>query len=254
MELDKVIAQMENNDGQTKVASQQAAPVATPNLSAALEKAAGVPVQDADAIDVLMKTANELAGTEKEADVAHAALCGQAFADGAIAKLAAYDAQVQQLALQETKVAAYIPEGMSKVAAASMELNDEEIVKLASEVGYQTTMNELMGGMSKVAAASMELSDDEIVKLASEVGYQTTVEALGGEEMSKVAAATADMSDDEVVKLASEVGYQHTIEKIAEEYNEGHNDALQQVHDQAAGEFLKGAAETETLLNMLGGQ
>jgi len=197
MELDAVIKAMEANDGQTKTAAEQpAAPVENTQLDAALEKAAGAPAQEIDAVDVLMKTANELAGTEKEADISHAALCGQAFADGAIAKLAAYDAQVQRAALEEEKVA--------------MAQGYQQPVAYPEEPKYYPEQ-----GMSKVAAESMEFSDDEVVKLAADAGYQAT------------------------------------LEKVAEDYNAGHDAALQEVHDTAATEFLKGAAETETLLNMI---
>jgi len=258
MELDAVIKAMEANDGQTKTAA--AVPVGKSQLNAALEKAAGVPVAQVDAVDVLMKTANELAGTEKEADISHAALCGQAFADGAIAKLAAYDVQVQRAALEEEKVAmAFQPvqtpgAGMSKIAAASMEFSDDDVVKIASEVGYAATQD-LMAqdqGMSKEAAASMEFSDDDVVKIASEVGYAATQDLMVQDQgMSKIAAASMEFSDDDVVKIASEVGYASTQEKIAADYNAGHDDALQEVHNVAATEFLKGAAETETLLGMI---
>lgn len=170
MLLNEIIRQMEDSEGQTKSA---AAPEEAPDvkLNKALEKAAGTAnrtaAQDSsvDAVDVLFKTANALAGTEKEAEVAHAALCGQAFADGAIAKFAAYDAQMQT-------------------------------VKTA--------------GMS-----------------------------------------TQDMSDEALVKAAAEAGYQETLEKLSAEYQAGHDAALQDVHDQAATEFLKGAAEVEVMVNLV---
>ena len=180
MELDKVISQMEANEGQQKTAAETPAadPVEYTELSAALEKAAGAPEpegEEADAVAILMKQANELAGTEKEADIAHAALCGQAFADGAIAKFAAYDAQTRQM---------------------------------------------------------------------------STPEPAPANPMSKVAAATEGMPDEEVVKVAANAGYQVTLEKLAADYNAGHDAALQDVHDQASAEFLKGAAEAEILVNV----
>jgi hypothetical protein len=231
MELEAVIKSMEANDGHVKSAAAQTPAVAdNTNLKAALEKAAGTPAraQEVDAVQVLMKTASELAGTEKEAEVAHAALCGQAFADGAIAKLAAYDAQVQQVALQEAKVASY-------AAPPQMEAPMEP--------------------MSKIAAATVDVEDQDIAKFAAEAGYEHTMKLLEQEKqasgMSKFAESTMGMSDDEIVKLAAEAGYQDTLEKLAADYNAGHDDALQQVHDVAATEFLKGAAETEAMLNII---
>lgn len=169
MLLNEVINRMEQGEGQTKSA---AAPEEAPEakLNKALEKAAGEetpPAEEApvDAVETLFKTANALAGTEKEAELAHAALCGQAFADGAIAKFAAYDAQMQT-------------------------------VKTAQAPAQQA------------------------------------------------------MSDEALVKAAAEAGYQETLEKLSAEYEAGHNAALQDVHDQAASEFLKGAAEVEVMVNL----
>jgi hypothetical protein len=169
MELDAVIKAMEANEqGQTKSAAATDSSV----VASAIEKAASAPpapTADADAVHALLKTANELAGTEKEAEISHAALCGQAFADGAIAKFAAYDAQVQQAELQNN---AYV---MPKVAA-----DQEEQMYAAAEYGY---------------------------------------------------------------KLAHD--------KMAADYQEGHNEALRQVHDLAAAEFVKGAAEVTVLVDLL---
>ncbi len=172
MDLENIINQMEATEGQEKSAAAQGVPSSQEvNLNAALEKAAGAPpVQAApvDAVAALMKTANELAGTEKEAEVSHAAICGQAFADGAIAKFAAYDAQVQTANLH--KEAAVHPQN--------------------------------------------------------------------------------NVDDDALIKAAAEQGYQDAQEKLAADYQAGHDEALQQVHDLAAGEFLKGAAEVEVMVQM----
>lgn len=177
MELNDVIKSMEA--GQVKSASAlEAAPSAQQtNLDAALEKVAGaVPVAVAapvDAVAALMKTANDLAGTEKEAEIAHSALCGQAFADGAIAKFAAYDAQAQQAAPILKEAAPIAPFG-----------------------------------------------------------------------------APSHLSDDDAVKAAAEQGYREAQNKIAADFKDGYDAALQQVHDTAASEFLKGAAEVEVMVEM----
>ncbi len=179
MDLQSVIQAMETGDGQTKTAAEAPSAEST-NLDAALEKAAAPvapasPVAEVDAVEALMKSASELAGTEKESEIAHAALCGQAFADGAISKLAAYDAQVQQAALQEPKIAAMA---------------------------------------------------------------------------APIAPAPAAEVDDELIKAAAEAGYQETLQKVAEEYKSGHDTALQEVHNKAATEFLKGAGEVEALCEL----
>lgn len=170
MDLDAIISAMEANEGHTKSAA--AAPT-TPSidqsiLNAALEKAAGAPsapVAETDAVQALLKTANELAGTEKEAEISHAAICGQAFADGAIAKFASYDAQVAQ---------------------------------------------------------------------------------AGVAPMAKHAE-----NHDAELQAAAEYGYKLAHDKMAEDYNAGHNEALQQVHDVAANEFIKGASEVEVMVQLI---
>lgn len=172
MELDAVIKAMEANEqGHTKSAAAAEESV----VNAAVEKAASAPqpsVTDVDAVQALLKTANELAGVEKEAEVSHAALCGQAFADGAIAKFAAYDAQVQQAGLE------YAPANMQKV------------------------------------------SEDT----------------------------------EEQIKAAAEYGYNLAFEKMAEDYDAGHTEALHEVHDIAAAEFIKGAAEVAVLVDQINRQ
>jgi len=174
MDLQDVIKNMEaGSEGQVKSAQAQVAPATQQqNLDAALEKAAGntAPVaQPVDAVESLMKTANELAGAEKEAELAHAALCGQAFADGAISKFAQYDAQAQQAG----------------------------VVKQAAQAEF---------------------------------------------------ALVAAQSEDALIKAAAEQGYADAQEKIATEYKAGHDAVMQQVHDSAASEFLKGAAEVEVMV------
>ncbi len=172
MNLDAVIKAMEANEGHTKSAAVQPQPSAErATLSSALEKAAGAPVAPVaalDAVEVLMKTANELAGTEKEAEISHAAICGQAFADGAIAKFAAYDVQAKQVELETVKSAGYA---------------------------------------APVAEAKLQ--------------------------------------------EAAAQGYNFAMEKMAEDYNAGHNEALQQVHDTAAVEFIKGASEVEVMVHLI---
>lgn len=216
MNLDQVLEQMKASEPTIKTAAAPA-PVSNNALLDALHKTAAPASQPAgkgDAVDDLMKMASELAGTERELEIAHAAACGGAFADTAIAKFAAYDAQVASMPKQ-----------------AAVYDNSDELVKQAAEIGYADVVAELQG-MNKQA------SDDEIVKQASEMGYADVVT-----ELQKQA------SDDELVKQAAAVGYQDTQVKLAEEYKAGQEQALVDVHNVAVGEFLKGAAETELMVN-----
>lgn len=205
MNLDEVIRSMEQGSGVEKTAAQQ-----TPNpeaqLTAALEKAASAPIASphngGNVVGELLKMANQLAGTEKDAELNHMALCGQAFADSAIARFAEFDA----LASQHVKT------------AEAPSLDEETLVKTAAELGY-----------------------GEVMKAAANVADPAPV---ANTEMEK-------LSEDEIVKIAAETGYQETLEKAAADYKAGQDQALQEVHDLAAQEFLKGAAETEIFLNKL---
>ena len=215
MNLDQVIKDMEASSGLEKEA---AAPNTEADLTAALEKAATAPVAETSAdsgnvVESLMKMATQMAGTEKEAEVAHMALCGQAFADAAVSRLEQWEGQAKNAMAQAPQ------------AQAQPEINEEELVKAAAEFGYKETME-------KVAAAQQkaETADPEAEKLAE---------------------AVSRMSDDELVKVAAEAGYQETLEKVAADFKAGEDQALQEVHDTAATEFLKGAAETEKMLNFV---
>lgn len=184
MDLNEVLKAME--EGQTKVAAATAPenPEALENaeseaLAGALSKAAQAVTapESSDPVDSLMQMAESLAGAEKDAEVAFAALCGQAFGDALINKMAAYNAQAQQVAA--------LPE---------------------------TVTNE--NALSKIAAEILEQNNPELVQ-----------------------------------KIAAEAGYADTMEKAAADYQAGQQEALKDVHTLAVGEFLKGAAETEVLLN-----
>lgn len=184
MDLNEVLKAME--EGQTKVAAATAPenPEAPENaeseaLAGALSKAAQAVTapESSDPVDSLMQMAESLAGAEKDAEVAFAALCGQAFGDALINKMAAYNAQAQQVAA--------LPE---------------------------TVTNE--NALSKIAAEILEQNNPELVQ-----------------------------------KIAAEAGYADTMEKAAADYQAGQQEALKDVHTLAVGEFLKGAAETEVLLN-----
>ena len=91
---------------------------------------------NANVADDLTKIAAELIGGEKEAEVNHAALCGQAFADAAITKFASYDMQVKTAAANDAmyKEAAYAP---TQVPAYTPSYGStSEPVEMAKEAGY----------------------------------------------------------------------------------------------------------------------
>jgi hypothetical protein len=101
MNLQDVLQSM--NSGQTKEASAQERDV--PNLEEALrgslEKTAGQVKQANEEVDILseiLAKAEALAGMDKEAELRLSEMMGNAFADAAISRFAAYDAHVKQAA------------------------------------------------------------------------------------------------------------------------------------------------------------
>lgn len=198
MDLNSIIDQLES---QTKTAS--VSPTSAPSvdnrlqgaLASALEKTAAQAVADnqvsaSDPVAGLMKMASELAGAERDTELALANMAGQAFADGAIAKFAAWDASVKTAAYEATQA------------------NDiQQLVKSASECGYNDVL--------ALAAANQE--------------------------------KTAGVTEYELQKVA-EQGYNTVMEKAAADYQQGYTQQLSEIHDLASREFLKGAAETEVLL------
>lgn len=218
MDLNKVLEAMETpeqTETQTKVAS---APQET-KLAEALKVAATAPAPEAapvaaegDVVDDLMKMASELAGTEKEAELAHAALMGQAFADAAITKIAQYEQSVTKVAAtaEPLKTAAFAP-----VQAVAGGTYTEDQLKEAAEHGYKLAQQEM---------------------------------AQEGEAREKLAAAAETMSQDALVKFAAENGMTPVLEKMAAEYQQGYKQAMENAQQEATMEFLKGAAEVEILV------
>ncbi len=226
MELDKLLDTLENDNGSVKTASAPAEGGTGTALQAALKTslqktaaaAASVPVA-ANPVDTLEKLAEDIAGTEKEAEVVHAATMGRAFADAALEQFSALDAKVAHL--QQ-------PVPLAPVAAPAQSSEVDNAIKLAAEIGYNDTKERI----------AEEIFTD---KMASATPYQR-------EELVKVAADAG--REDLLVKAAAERGYQETIEKVATaQYAAGESEALSQVHDTAAGEFLKGAQETSILID-----
>ncbi|RKY28715.1 MAG: hypothetical protein DRP83_00005, partial [Planctomycetota bacterium] len=89
----------------------------------------------------------------------------------------------------------------------------------------------------------------DAVKIAAQQGHADATAAL--EEQQKEASDAETLQ--EIVKLA-EFGNQEAqafLQKLAaEEYDRGKEAALEEVHNTAAQEFLKGAAEVQVLVNL----
>jgi|GEM_PF-2494637 len=256
MDLDQVLEEMKVSETQTKVASSEPAPASNPEekpdaLMDALSKTAKVdepPAESPDVVDDLMKMASELAGTEKEAEVAHAALLGQAFADAAISKFAAYDAQAAAVAAEQTppeppKVAAAAPEVPAPEAAPeppAPEETPEPSLKQAAAAGYEDALALIQAQQAEAAPAAPE----KVAEAPQEPA------APADPAQPDIAEFLKSASDEEVAQAAAQAGYSDTVAKLANEYQAGHDQAMQEVHDVAAGEFLKGAAEAEHIVNV----
>lgn len=198
MDLDKVIAQLESQDRQKTASAPLSVDARLQSvLAETLEKTAASvtpPSAADDPVAGLMKMASELAGVEKESELALANMLGQAFADGAIAKFASYDAQV-------------------KIAMAQQENAGQE---------------------------------EYLLKSAADQGYADAMQMVQQAQQDKLAG----MDDESLVKMAAEQGYSDAMQKIAEvQYEDGYNTQVQEIHKVACQEFLRGAAETEMLLN-----
>lgn len=230
MNLEQVIETMNQVGGQEKTAEQQA-PTTETELTAALEKVAGVPPAPAapqesdDVIGSLMKMASDLAGTEKDAELSHMAMCGQAFADAAINRFSQYDAMAKRAMVEQTAIL------QPPIAS--------------PPAGSQPPVAEKVAAPIPVAVPA----DSEALKQAAAAGYNDAQQHVQNAELEKLAQHASGLSDNDLAKLAAEIGYQETLEKVAVEYKAGEDKALQEVHDTAASEFLKGAAEAEILLN-----
>lgn len=167
-------------------------------------------------IDDLEKLAEEIANTEKDAEIIHAANMGRAFADAALEQLSATEAKFAQFETRAT-TPAISPSG-----------DVDNVVKLAAEQGYADAQNLLVESafQEKVAYASPR-ERTQLMKVAQEAGRE-----------------------DLIIKTATAQGYQDTQEKIAAvHYAQGEESALQDVHKLASAEFIKGAQEANILID-----
>lgn len=213
MDLEQVLRDMEMQRSEKTASAPETSDERLQGaLAAAVEKTAAVAPavsrSSASPVNDLMKIANTIAGSEKEAELAHAAMLGTMFAESAVAKFASYDAQIKVAMANDTPSAGALKE--------------------AAEYGYAIALQEVAAQLGEQEKVAGDVSDDELAKLAAEVGYSDTMQ-----------------------KIAAEVGYSDTLEKVAaEEYQAGHDQALQDVHTAAMTEFYKGAAEVEMLVNL----
>ena len=163
MELAKLIEKLEVGKTSEKTASEN--PSTETNLKTALtdslkavapatEKIASA---DTDAMESLKKIASELAGTDKQAELAQVNALASAFADTVLTKFAAYEAKLPGIAGGTSE---QIPELV-------------DALKTAAAQGYTDTTQALQGGdplaeLEKAAAAGNPQAVAQLEKFAAE--------------------------------------------------------------------------------------
>ena len=155
MNFGKLIESLQSSETEKTAAAPVEETDAGKALEAALQKvAASTPQQSTgsgDPLTDLMKIAADLAGTEKEGEIKHAAILGHTFADAALGTWAAYDAE------------------LSKTASESATHINEQ-VKSAALQGYQDTVAALAANQSHEKVADTE-EVETLVKQAEAQGY-----------------------------------------------------------------------------------
>lgn len=223
MDFDTLLQTLEDNGTEkTAAAPQGQGPdkALQEALKQTLTKTASAPAPataSSNPIDDLEKLAEEIAGTEKEAELIHATNMGRAFADAAIEQFSSMQAKMAQVESLQPVV--------RETGVSQQEVN--HAVKVAAEQGYADAQEAVIDTAfrEKIASASPE-ETTELIKVAQEAGR-----------------------DDLLVKAAADQGYRETQEKIAAaHYAQGESDALAEVHNLASAEFIKGAQEANILI------
>lgn len=188
MKIDKILAGIKSSQEPAakpaeKVAAEAAPVTATPRdaLSAALaaatstEKVAAekAPAVDQPVVADVMKIANEIAESEKQAAVAEAKLLGDAFGDALLGKLGNWTKTAEALLEKLNAGAPAVAGGDTKVAS-------EDQLRVAAEQGYNYAIQQV----EKLAADEYDRGWNETVDAI----YQTA-----GNEFLKAASVTAQL-------------------------------------------------------------
>lgn len=243
MELSQILERMEQKASKSASAKiEKTAAVSTPaeatlkqalneilKASGGTEKTASAPRMSPQ--EALMKQAELLVGSEKQAEVEHAKILGLAFADAAITKWAAYDAQLKYAAAQEEKYAAAGYYQTRKVAEGEMDyasMPPEQVQALAEQgdPGAIAFLQQMMGQ-------------------SAQGGDPGAMEGKAASELYSIKVA-ASQGDPRAINYLNKLA--------AAEYEQGQTQALNEIYQTAASEFLKGAAETNILLQQLKAQ
>jgi hypothetical protein len=242
MELQQLIEQFSDSSGNEKTASEgpKGSSMQDTTTTAGLKDALSnvlesgqqkTASEQGNPVNDLMKLAEELSGVDKEAEEALARTLGMAFADSAHRRWSELN----------EKVGAVTP-------APTADASVDSAVKVATLQGYQDATQIL--NQEKVAEDT-----DALVKEAAVQGYNDAQEAIANSDSSQEKMASSDALEMLVKQAeAGDQESQYYLQKISAEYEDGQEAALQTIHKVASEEFLKGAAETQILIQHMQAQ
>lgn len=141
----------------------------------------------------------------------------------------------------------------AQLAGADQEANKAEATMLGAALAD--------GFLAKMAAAEQEVKVahaqlppvQRLQQLAAPLAAPlvSTLESTVDPEIEKIASVLELQDVPSMQKMAADAGYQAVMEKAAEDWQIGHDAALQEVANGAYAEFIKGAAETEEMLRRM---
>lgn len=138
-----------------------------------------------------------------------------------------------------------------KLAAAEKEANMAEAQMLGAAFadGFIAKMATFEKSAAAIPAAPVAPAAPAAPQMDLRLAAGQGFDAAAGGEIQKVAGAVQHVPEEDLRMAAAEVGYQNTMEKVSAQYESGHDAAIQEVGNVAYNEFLKGAAETDILLD-----
>jgi hypothetical protein len=233
MDLDSILRSMETDTRQEKIASavsKQSHDSAA--LAAALTKVAEAETANAhfsnnDPVEGLLKMAETLAASEEERDLALASICGDAFADAAIAKLAAYESRFGNVKL-----------------ASEGGVDAESVAEIAASVAKQVAEDTALDVLEDAGEA---LSDAEDPGTTSGVDPDEIPEDVVA-DVEKQAEAAYVQGWDQALRDSRNGSLE---KKAADEYQAGWDQAMGEIYEAATHEFYKGAAEAEIIVQSI---
>jgi hypothetical protein len=279
MQLSDIINSLEKTETQKTASVRSEKPASVPDdLLATLNKVASVDTSgqrynQADPVDDLMKIATTMVQADEEHDLALSSICGQAFADSAIQKLAEYDTQAR---MEMSKLAEMYPAETSNLDYDTVvKLAEDTVISILDELGIfdkEGSYNgdeddvyapELVEETIKEASAAVNEIEEAVEKALEEEALEEEAleEALEEEALEEEAleeeAVKEEAVKEEAVKEASDIlgalDYALDSELLEKEaYDQGADEELQEIYDIATAEFFKGAAEAEILVKEAG--